>query len=843
MQSTTLAFLTALGALAPATLSQSVVRPFPLSISGREPALDALILAPRADEVLGLAALEHVTLIDAPLPGGRLVDVVLERLDPTRLRCGLRVDGAPRPDLLTGGGLSIWKGVVAGEPGSEVMLSFSRSGCRGWIATGGELLHLMPRPDGAGNWSAGDALLVSEAALAERGFDPPLECSPRAVPGAPVTPLSGAGGGGAAPGACPLRECRVALESDYQLYQVFGDLNAMTSYVLTLLTFVSDRYEQQVDAVLTFPYVQFYTTANDPWFAQDGGGSCTAVLYEFQAAWAGNVPEDADLAHMLSGANLGCGVAWLDVLCNDQFNFSVSGNINGNVSFPVVQQPNNWDFMVVAHELGHNFGTPHTHDYCPPLDECAPAGYFGQCQTQQACTPGTIMSYCHLCPGGTGNITTLFHPVTADVMKTQAGLCLPPYVGLAVQDPPALVLPGQLTPVQATLAVAPLGPVELHYRLATGPFQSVPMTDVGGGLFEGLLPAALCGDRPNFYVTYDAPGCALFSDPPGAPAAWYTVDVGALTTTFTDDFETDQGWTTGSINATGGFWERGIPIDDAFYPNDPPADADGSGQCWLTENQLGTSDVDGGAVLLSSPELDLASAVLEVDYAYFLRLSNATGNDALIVEASPTGAGGPFTELLRHTSDNGLAWTTHTLTRADFDAAGVTPSATTVLRFAAIDAFPASIVEAAVDAFEVRRITCDDALGSDDQNCTPNPNSSGASAVLTAQGSALIAANSVGLDVTGLPPNQFGYFLMSRVTNNVSVSDGVLCLGLPFVRFAQDILHSGTQGEVSFSPDLAHLPQNTTFLAGESWYFQYWYRDLNPGNVSNLSSSRCITWQ
>jgi hypothetical protein len=86
-----------------------------------------------------------------------------------------------------------------------------------------------------------------------------------------------------------------------------------------------------------------------------------------------------------------------------------------------MQGPFNWDFMVVAHEIGHNFYVTHTHNYCPPLDICAPPGYYGQCQTSDACIPdGTLMSYCHLCPGGTSNITTYFHTVSAAEMRAAA---------------------------------------------------------------------------------------------------------------------------------------------------------------------------------------------------------------------------------------------------------------------------------------------------------------------------------------------------------------------------------------------------------------------------------------
>ena len=123
-------------------------------------------------------------------------------------------------------------------------------------------------------------------------------------------------------------------------------------------------------------------------------------------------------------------MAWLGGLCNPPYNFNVCGNIGGTVQFPVVQQSGNWDFIVAAHEMGHNFSAPHTHDWCPPLDECAPSGYFGSCQQQQVCSSsGTTMSYCHLCSGGTANITTSFHDTNVAQMRSWIeGSCLPLYV-------------------------------------------------------------------------------------------------------------------------------------------------------------------------------------------------------------------------------------------------------------------------------------------------------------------------------------------------------------------------------------------------------------------------------
>ncbi|MFQ5430741.1 MAG: choice-of-anchor B family protein [Phycisphaerae bacterium] len=246
----------------------------------------------------------------------------------------------------------------------------------------------------------------------------------------------------------------------------------------------------------------------------------------------------------------------------------------------------------------------------------------------------------------------------------------------------------------------------LHYDAGAG-FVSVPMTEVSPNVYDAVFPAINCPAPVSYYVTVEGAGAVVFADPSAAPAATYSA-IAALGRLFAvqDNFEVDLGWTTQNLGATSGDWQRGVPVDDPAWAYDPASDSDGSGQCFLTQNQLGNTDVDGGAVRLLSPVFDLTPPNRVIGYDYYLNLTDASGIDMLLVEINNNGGVGAWTEVARHETSGGLAWRHHEITEADLAAAGVVRTAAMVLRFTANDDNPQSIVESGVDAFTIFEYDC-----------------------------------------------------------------------------------------------------------------------------------------
>ena len=135
--------------------------------------------------------------------------------------------------------------------------------------------------------------------------------------------------------------------------------------------------------------------------------------------------------------------------------------------------------------------------------------------------------------------------------------------------------------------------------------------------------------------------------------------------------------------------------------------------------------------------------------------------------------------------------------------------------------------------------------------CTGAVNSTGGPASLLAHGSAEVASNDLTVLATALPAMAAGFFITSTtaaLVPNPGGSAGTLCLGGSIGRYVGpgQILFSGPAGVFSLQLDLTQVPTPTgpvPALAGETRFFQAWYRDANPTNTSNFTSALEVQFQ
>ncbi len=360
-------------------------------------------------DLAGLTAVPvgAVTRVALPVVGG---EEILELTRFTNLAPGARVvsvdeNGDEHPIDLSD--VILLKGTVDGDPDSLAFLSITPYQVTGFVRTDGDVRIISSGEAGADqairsalardlNLGVGDSLCGTDP---HNPFFYPRGKLPEQWPGdinGETMNLRG---------AAPCRVARIAIDTDYEFTAyLFGGNTAMAAmYAQTLLAATSAIYERDVNVTLLVPYLRVWSANVDPYFGDNGTGDFLDEMRDHWNLAMRHVPRNA--VHGLSARGLGGGLAYLNALCNMEYGHGVSANLNGFFPLPVQDNSHqNWDLMVVAHELGHNFGSGHTHDgYNPPIDNCGN----GDCTLA---LNASIMSYCHLCPGGLSNMVMSLGP-------------------------------------------------------------------------------------------------------------------------------------------------------------------------------------------------------------------------------------------------------------------------------------------------------------------------------------------------------------------------------------------------------------------------------------------------
>lgn len=195
----------------------------------------------------------------------------------------------------------------------------------------------------------------------------------------------------------PKLECLVAVTIDKSLYDFYNkDKEFIRNHVYELFNKVSEVYEKEMNIRITVVSIEFWEN-RDYIDIDDFNAYCQKISQQ-------KLKRNID--HLLKVGSVDDGFGGIAFL-------SHSTSVSGGANTSSVAE-------IIAHEIGHNFGSPHTHS-CSwpggPIDYCGEASCDGFPVYKGGI--GTIMSYC-------GDTDFTFHPLCRQVIRTEAERRLAP---------------------------------------------------------------------------------------------------------------------------------------------------------------------------------------------------------------------------------------------------------------------------------------------------------------------------------------------------------------------------------------------------------------------------------
>ncbi len=391
-----------------------------------------------------------VTIDNFPISGNSTATVVLNRIRSV-------VDSKTKLTIKTNNGPVIGKlpevytftGAIKGEPNSNVFINYFDGKIMGFVQNNDEQFNLVPFSGDEVSKKNHALHTLLETDFASKSRQPFL-CGTNDVSTGEFDEAKSREyrkfveelkkeGSAIQMKTSDLIQVNIMVEGEYLFFsdsRIGSNVDRATAYIISVMSHVSKIYEDNVNIRLYIseiiinsdssfdPYIDSETITDklsrmaDEWQVfHSNKRRALAVLFANKAA---QPPGDVVAGIAYSGNN------YNGVLCNVSRGYAVFG-IDADYTYPTFNYT--WDVSVACHELGHNFGNPHTHNCywetdlgIPVLDTCIRKEFAGYqtdaCYQGPIPRKGTIMSYCHLTNGGT--VELYFHPVVAKKMRGEA---------------------------------------------------------------------------------------------------------------------------------------------------------------------------------------------------------------------------------------------------------------------------------------------------------------------------------------------------------------------------------------------------------------------------------------
>ncbi|MCB9302455.1 MAG: T9SS type A sorting domain-containing protein [Lewinellaceae bacterium] len=336
--------------------------------------------------------------LSLPMAGrSQPLELELVQVDPLAAGFSAVLASTGQPARVTTG-LHYW-GVLRGEEGSVVAISFFENEMMGLLSAK-RLGNLVLGPLESGRSSNQYILYDDRKVLQELGFDcATSDEGPEYRPEQLEMPIDYRG-----PGDC----VRIYLEVDNDIFQNKGGASGTTNYITGLFNEVAALYANENISV-TLSELYLWDTPS-PYYGSNS--------YNLLTQFVNQRPDfNGDLGQLLSYQASG-GIAYLAGLCNPYAPKHSFASIHSTYNTVPVYS---WSAMVITHELGHLFGSKHTHACAwngnnTAIDGCA--GFVeGSCPMPgNPASGGTMMSYCHITSVGI-NFSNGFGPQPGNVIR------------------------------------------------------------------------------------------------------------------------------------------------------------------------------------------------------------------------------------------------------------------------------------------------------------------------------------------------------------------------------------------------------------------------------------------